>query len=111
MYSSIICRAADGSSGDASMRLIVIAERPDALWWLLSTAQALLLDNPRTAACFVSVSNPAETRARRISAIFEVCLAFLSKEQSSDLARLPGSVCKMFRAPIATTHNDTNRRI
>jgi hypothetical protein len=78
MYSSTICRAVGGRCGDASMRLIVIAERPDALWRLLSTVQALLLDNPRTAACFESVSNPAETKAWRISAIFEACLAFLS---------------------------------
>src|ERR1700750_1581031 len=83
------------------MRLIVFAERPDPLWRLLSTVQAQLLDNPRTAACFESVSNPAETKAWRISAIFEACLAFLSEERSSGSARLPGQVCIMFRTPIA----------
>ena len=43
---------------------------------LFSTAQVLLRPTPRTADCLGVVSNPAATKAARISASFEACLAF-----------------------------------
>jgi hypothetical protein len=42
----------------------------------LRKAQAVLRDNPRTAACSAVVSKPAEIKAPRISASFEVILTF-----------------------------------
>ena len=74
-YSSTFCRAADGRVGDERMRLMTLAEGPARLS-LFSTAQVLLRPRPRTADCLAVVSNPAATKAARISASFEACLAF-----------------------------------
>jgi len=74
-YSSIFCRAAGGRVGDERMRLMTLAEGPARLS-LFSTAQVLLRPRPRTADCLAVVSKPAATKAARISASFEACLAF-----------------------------------
>jgi hypothetical protein len=54
---------------------MTLAEGPARLS-LLSNAQAVLRPTPRTAACLAVVLNPAATKAARISASFEACLAF-----------------------------------
>ena len=69
------CRAAGGRVGDERMRLMTLAEGPARLS-LFSTAQVLLRPRPRTADCLAVVSKPAATKAARISASFEACLAF-----------------------------------
>jgi hypothetical protein len=74
-YSSTFCRAADGSFGEESMRLMICAKGP-TLVSRFSTAQAVGRNSPRAAACFAVVSHPAATKAARISASFDACLAF-----------------------------------
>ena len=86
------------------MRLIVTAERPDALWSPPITARALLGDNPRTAACCRSVLKAAETRTSRNSAILLACLAFISNRRQTGGAFLTAVVFENFRARIAHAH-------
>jgi hypothetical protein len=57
------------------MRLMILAEGPARLSWL-SNAHVVLRRSPRTVACLVTVSHPADTSAPRSSASFEACFAF-----------------------------------
>ena len=59
MYSRILARTGSGSFGAASMRLIIDADRPEALWLALRIVQAVLRGTPRTWACSSSVRKPA----------------------------------------------------
>jgi hypothetical protein len=64
------------------MRLSTVAEGP-ALLSRFNSAHVVPRHNPRTLACLAIVSHPADTKASRISATFETCLAFARR-----LARL-----------------------
>jgi len=78
MYSRILARTTGGSPGAANMRLMVVAERPDALWFALSMVQVVLRESPSALTCLSSVSNPAATRASPSSLILDDCRAFIS---------------------------------
>src|SRR5262249_14291508 len=77
MYSRIFDRASGGSSGAASMRLMIDAERPEALWLALRIVQAVLRESPSALACSSSVRNPADLTASAGSLILEDCRAFI----------------------------------
>src|SRR6266576_5729993 len=72
-YSRILVRASGGSSGAASIRLMIDAERPEALWLALRMVQAVLRESPRAMACSSSVRNPADLTASASSLILEDC--------------------------------------
>src|SRR5205807_4631010 len=76
-YSRILVRANGGSSGAASMRLMIDAERPEALWLALRMVQAVLRESPSALACSSSVRNPADLTASASSLILEDCRAFI----------------------------------
>src|SRR5712691_2800934 len=93
MYSRSLARANVGSCGAANMRLMIVAERPDALWFALSMVQVVLRGRSSASACSSSVTNPAVTRASPSSLILDDCRAFIAattvaglgrKEQSDD---------------------------
>jgi len=54
---------------------MIVADGP-ALSSRLRTDQAVLRFTPSAIACLAAESNPAATKAPRISATFEICLAF-----------------------------------
>src|SRR5262249_51941530 len=76
-YSRILVRASGGSSGAASIRLMIDAERPEALWLALPMVQAVLRESPSALACSSSVRNPADLTASASSLILEDCRAFM----------------------------------
>src|SRR6516165_5322986 len=59
------------------MRLMIDAERPEALWLALRTVQAVLRESPSALACSSSVRNPADLTASASSLILEDCRAFI----------------------------------
>jgi hypothetical protein len=75
MYSSTFRRAADGSSGDERMRLMITDEGPARLS-RFSNTQAVGRGTPSAAACLAVVSYPAVTNVSRSSASFDACLCF-----------------------------------
>src|SRR5215213_9182366 len=87
-YSSIFFRTLDGIFVDDRARFTTLADGP-ALLSRLRKTQAVLRDNPRTAACSAVVLKPAEIRASRISASFEVSLTFGSSSQAPPLDIAP----------------------
>src|SRR5262249_44791465 len=82
-YSRILVRARGGNSGAASMRLMIDAERPEALWLALRTVQAVLRESPSALACSSSVRNPADLTASASSLILEDCRAFILEVSGS----------------------------
>src|SRR4030095_14209530 len=76
-YSRILVRASGGSSGAASIRWMIDAERPEALWLALRMVQAVLRESPSALACPSSVRNPAGLTASASSLILEACRAFM----------------------------------
>src|SRR4029453_447112 len=66
-----------GSSGAASIRLMIEAERPEALWLALRMVQAVLRESPSALACSSSVRTPANLTASASSLILEDCRAFI----------------------------------
>src|SRR5262245_318653 len=76
-YSRILVRACGGSSGAASIRLMIDTERPEALWLALRMVQAVLRESPSALACSSSVRNPADLTASASSLILEDCRAFI----------------------------------
>src|SRR5262245_38169315 len=76
-YSRILVRASGGSSGAANIRLMIDAERPEALWLALRMVQAVLRESPSALACSSSVRNPADLTASASSLILEDCRAFI----------------------------------
>src|SRR4029434_3827951 len=77
MYSRILDRASGGRSGAASMRLMIDAERPEALWLALRMVQAVLRESPRALACSSRVRNPADLSASASSLILEDWCPFI----------------------------------
>src|SRR4029450_3056731 len=77
MYSRILDRASGGRSGAASIRLIIDAERPEALWLALRMVQAVLRESPSALACLSGVRNPGELTASASSLMLEDCRAFI----------------------------------
>src|SRR5262245_21804275 len=59
------------------MRLMINAERPEALWLALRTVQAVLRGSPSALACSSRVRNPADLTASASSLILENCRAFV----------------------------------
>src|SRR5262249_45532480 len=76
-YSRTLVRASAGNSGAANMRLMIDAERPEALWLALRMVQAVLRESPSALACSSSVRNPADLTASASSLILEDCRAFV----------------------------------
>ena len=66
----------------------------------LSNAQAVLRPTPRATACLAVVSHPADTKALRISAIFEACLA---------LAFLPRRIAQAHKMQLNCFHSRSTK--
>src|SRR5262245_45066752 len=60
------------------MRLIIEADRPEALWLALRIVQAVLRGTPRTLACSSSVRKPAASTASANSLILADWRAFIA---------------------------------
>ena len=67
----ILARTSGGSVGAASMRLIIDAERPLALWLPLRIVQAVLRGSPKILACSSSVRKPAASTVSASSLILD----------------------------------------
>src|SRR5207237_6551669 len=59
------------------MRLMIDAERPEALWLALRMVQAVLRESPSALACSSSLTNPADLSASASSLILQDCRAFI----------------------------------
>ena len=71
-------RASGGSFGAASMRLMIDADRPEALWLALQIVQAVLREFPGALACSSSVTKPAAWTNSASSLILEDWRSFIS---------------------------------
>src|SRR5712691_165611 len=87
MYSRSLARANVGSCGAANMRLMMVAERPDALWFALSMVQVVLRGRSSASACSSSVTNPAVTKASPSALILDACRAFIAATTVAGLGR------------------------
>ena len=73
-----MARTSGGSVGAASMRLIIDAERPVALWLPLRIVQTVLRGTPKILACSSSVRKPAASTVSASSLILDNWRAFIS---------------------------------
>src|SRR5438876_6743688 len=104
-YSRILVRASGGSSGAASMRLMIDAERPEALWLALRMVQAVLRESPSAMACPSSVRNPADLTASASSLILEDCRALWVRARAAENRRNASDECaSMHRFPLNWPH-------
>src|SRR6266478_4317574 len=104
-YSRILVRASGGSSGAANIRLMIDAERPEALWLALRMVQAVLRESPSALACSSSVRNPADLTASTSSLILENCRARWVRARAAENRRNASDECvSMHRFPLNWPH-------
>ena len=99
MYSWITRRAGAGNRGERHIRLIVGAERPEALCVRLRIVQAVLRQTPSATAWSSSAVIPASIKACRSFAIFADCLAFLRDKLDDPGLRIAGMAFRTFVFP------------
>src|SRR5262245_22705633 len=72
------------------MRLMTVADRPEALWLPLRIVQVVLRARPSASACWSRVWSPIATRTSPSSLILDDCRAFMSAPLS--LRPAPGAI-------------------
>src|SRR5262245_59029965 len=90
------------------MRLMTVADRPEALWLPLRIVQVVLRARPSASACWSRVSKPIATRTSPSSRILDDCRAFMSAPLR--LGAAPGAVGVIFgviacTAGVGLEHN------
>src|SRR5205807_5907499 len=100
-YSRIFVRTSGGSSGAASIRLMIDPESPEALWLALRMVQAVLRESPSALACSSSVRNPADLTASASSLILEDCCALWVRARAAENRGNASDECEsMHRFPL-----------